>query len=292
MKTRLKGPVSSVAAHLDKVDLATIPGPDEIEAVLQKRLTKGHITLRPLAAGDLIQAGDTVTISTESATPRFNKPQVLVTVGNGLYDRDVEAALVGMGVGDSCTITIRDAVVHISVLQAMRKEVPPVTAAMVAELGIEGVETVEQYRAHLTRELMRYTLGKYTHQLVSALADETEMDEPDSEDLDRLGLLEAEWFRSALKERQGVLAEELPPAELKGLIGFESLAEMMQARRDWYATNLRQCLVMMDVLGVAGDDEYDPTIHHGAHSRLFGRMVDYVAAELMRRKAADGSSLR
>lgn len=56
--------------------------------------------LRSVPADELARPGDTLTLRTESALPRFNRARVTATIGRGLYNRTLEEAVSGAMYGE------------------------------------------------------------------------------------------------------------------------------------------------------------------------------------------------
>ena len=118
------------------------------EAQLQKdlnRILKAHGRREDAA---IVSEGDTVTISCRSELSRFKKTNLPVIVGRGLFDREMEAKLIGAGVGQTLTLEKDGTPVEIEVIKCMHTVLPALTDENVRSFGIEGVETVSALRAH------------------------------------------------------------------------------------------------------------------------------------------------
>ena len=118
------------------------------EAQLQKdlnRILKAHGRREDAA---IVSEGDTVTISCRSELSRFKKTNLPVIVGRGLFDREMEAKLIGAGVGQTLTLEKDGTPVEIEVIKCIHTVLPALTDENVRSFGIEGVETVSALRAH------------------------------------------------------------------------------------------------------------------------------------------------
>ena len=125
-----------------------IKGFETDEAQLQKdlnRILKAHGRREDAA---VVSEGDTVTISCRSELSRFHKTNLPVIVGRGLFDREMEAKLIGAGVGQTLTLEKDGTPVEIEVIKCMHTVLPELTDENVKSFGIEGVETVSALRAH------------------------------------------------------------------------------------------------------------------------------------------------
>lgn len=100
-----------------------LPTEEELLELARKSIVKDHLELVVLPADGTIQTGDTVTLRTVSALPKFNKERV-VTIDRGLYDKTLEEALASKKAGDSCEVTVKDQPVSATVLEIKRKTVP------------------------------------------------------------------------------------------------------------------------------------------------------------------------
>ena len=100
----------------------------------------------------VVSEGDTVTLSCRSENPRFNKENVTVPVGKGLFSKDLEAGLIGLPVGEPRSLDLNGTAVTLTVTKAIRTVLPELTDEVVASFGMEGVSNVA--------ELRRYCVGK------------------------------------------------------------------------------------------------------------------------------------
>ena len=283
MKTQIHNKLD-LRKYLDTLDPAGIPSDKEIDDAVMKRLTKSHIVLTELSAGEAVQAGDTVTLRLESALPKFNKAKLPVTVGTGLYDKELEAALVGKTVGESGTVAKNGETVAYEILSAKRKTVPAPTDAMAAEQGIEGADTVEKFRAHLAEEKISFAVGSMAGQIMQDMLQDAETDEPADEELDRLGELEAGFFKKIYLEEKGIDLDQLSPEEFQSNMGCGSFADFVAMRRDWYKVKVKQCLALGSALDVELTGRYDPMGTYDSLSNLQDELMKRVKEDLLRRK--------
>lgn len=280
--------MSLVNDYLDKVDLSTIPGEKELEETFKKRLLKSYMTLKTLPQGEPVCKEDIVTISLESTLPKFNKSKIQVTVGTGLFNKEIEASLIGRHCGESYVVTAKDTQVKVAVLEIKRKEVPPISDAMVVELGIEGIDTIEKYKEKINKELMDYTFGPLATQVIQEISGAVKIEKLDESDLVKLGELEKEFFTTLFKEEKGLNLDEMSTEEFKENLGCDSMEKFIEMRHEWYVVKLTQCIAMLDVFGISPEGEYDPTLYYDVHSKLLGKMMDYAKKRIMRRKLENG----
>lgn len=138
------------AYPLEKVDISQFQKRFVVdEKVIQtalNRLVNKHISW---SEGEAAKAGDVVTCSMESNLEKFNRQNMQLTLGIGLFDKEVEKALVGAKAGEKIDLLKDGEKVEIQVLSVRNKYVPQLTDEMVQELALPGVDTVEGYRQHL-----------------------------------------------------------------------------------------------------------------------------------------------
>ncbi len=127
------------------------------EAHMQKELRNLTRSKKWTETPETIENGDVVTLALASGLPRFNRPMIPVTVGDGLYDAELEAQLLGHGVGDTFTATVQGQDVAVTVKQAVRTVFPEPTDEMVAAYaagrkGMEDIRTVSDLRKWIVSE--------------------------------------------------------------------------------------------------------------------------------------------
>ena len=99
-----------------------------------------------------VSEGDTVTLCCRSENPRFQKDNVTVPVGKGLFSKALEAKMIGLPVGETRTFDLDGTAVTLTVTNAIHTVLPELRDETVASFGMEGVSTVA--------ELRRYCIGK------------------------------------------------------------------------------------------------------------------------------------
>ncbi len=127
------------------------------EAHMQKELRNLTRSKKWTETPETIENGDAVTLALASGLPRFNRSMVPVTVGDGLYDAELEVQLLGHGVGDTFTATVQGKDVSVTVKRATRSVFPEPTDEMVEEYapsreGMENVKTVADFRRRVEEQ--------------------------------------------------------------------------------------------------------------------------------------------
>lgn len=96
---------------------------------------------------ETIANGDLIRISCESAHPRYQKNDIFVIVGKGLYSMELEEKLIGAAKGN-IEITVENTPVTVTVKSIVRTAVPAFTDENVKTWGIENVNTVEELKRY------------------------------------------------------------------------------------------------------------------------------------------------
>lgn len=93
-----------------------------------------------------VEVGDTAVLRCHSSLPRFEKPSIMVPVGKGLFDRELETQLAGMTVGETRTLSKGDIPVEVTLLSASRVQLPALTDDAIEALGVEEIQSVKELR--------------------------------------------------------------------------------------------------------------------------------------------------
>lgn len=139
------------------------------------RVAKQHGQIVQLQAPETIGEGDIVEVRLSSAIEKFNKT-VPLSLGRGFFDKEVEAAMVGMEIGQEKTISIQGEEVSIAIISAKRKLVPEVTADMLAkefgEFYPEATTVAEFEELFFNDRLEDYKYDQYFNGAAGYISDE------------------------------------------------------------------------------------------------------------------------
>lgn len=146
-----------------------IKGFETDEAQLEKDLNRVLKAHGRREDAKTVSEGDTVTLSCRSRLPRFNKTNLPVIIGRGLFDRDLEAKLVGVTVGQTLTLSKDGTPVEIDITKSMHTVLPELTDENVKLFGIEGVESVSALRARcIAKQVEGFLLENENPDMASA----------------------------------------------------------------------------------------------------------------------------
>lgn len=101
-----------------------------------------------------IQNGDIAIVAMQSEDAAWQREGEHINVGLGFSEPILEESLLGMHAGEKKSLSIRSAYVTIQIRSIRRLTIPALTDAHVQALVLDGVNTIEEYRAHITAKLL------------------------------------------------------------------------------------------------------------------------------------------
>lgn len=107
-----------------------------------------------------VSSGDTVLLKLVSSLPKFHRNGLFVAVGANLFDAKLEASLVEKTVGSTYDLRIDGETVTVTVEKCLHTVIPEPSDEMIAQLEMEGIATLEQYR-HYTAEQHKAMFREY-----------------------------------------------------------------------------------------------------------------------------------
>ena len=250
------------------------PDNADIDAAVLRELSRGRVSFA--AADGPVEAGFRVTLRTESALPKFNREKTAVTVGGGLYSREIESALIGMRAGESGSAVVKGEPVSFTVTRVERRVYPELTDELARAQGIPGVETLAQYRAYMASKLRGEFAGGVSARLIALLIAGAEMDEPDERDIraviDReyeplrerfshggedIDAISDEQWRENFYRPELKASYELIYPDIATFMDTTSKADYYEKRRPTAIETIRECLILNAVLGRDADPTSD-----------------------------------
>ena len=183
-------------------DMTQVVTKEELEESLQNDIKTTLFENRSFIEASTVEKGDVVVLSTESELPRFNKPEITLTVGLNLFNKEFEEKLLGRGVNEAFTVSVSSGEAAVVIKSCKRLSVPKLEDAFVKALGIGGVETVSQYTEYLTEKYLSFYqenyVSWYAEQLFAELCDKSDL-YIDPEEFERMY---AVWKRLQAEERE------------------------------------------------------------------------------------------
>lgn len=120
------------------------------EGYIEKQLKRIMRANKIVMDVSVLEKGDVAVIDLESSLERYNRTNLILTVGSGLFDKELEAQLIGKTTGETFELTVKDTAVKITVVSGKRTVFPEPTDEAVKAYAatvenMEGVETVAQF---------------------------------------------------------------------------------------------------------------------------------------------------
>ena len=276
-------------AYLQRDDaVRSVPTDAELKELARKAIVREQIVLLPLPAEEKARAGDTAVLKTESTLPKFNKDRVTVTLGRGLYSKELENSLIGKAAGETVSTVIQEQPVKAQILELKRKQAPEPTDEMVQALQTKDfqgrlITNVADYEAFIRTEKTNEVLATVNYYVMEEIIKAYPMTAYDEEDIRVLGRLERPVFAKLLRE-QGLDPEKEVPPEWEKDMNVHSLDEFISLRREWYQMKIQQCLIYLNILGLPCQGKTDPLDHYEVLSELMEKMFAKIKKDLERRK--------
>ena len=213
--------------EVDVKPLLTPFAPDEaaLEAEL-RRLVNPYIRWE---AGETVSAGDQVVCRLVSDCPRFQKEKVRFVAGSGMFHKELENLSVGMSVDGTREIVLPEGRVALTLMGVMNRVVPEPGDEMVEKLGLDGVHTVEEYRAYLLEQQKTAAFREDSCEAVKYLLREVISGSEfvlDREDWAETINRELDRCRTLCRQ-EGMVLEEMAPEQFNGRIPVRSYHELV-----------------------------------------------------------------
>lgn len=132
------------------IDLSSIAEPfsmneNELMAKID-RIRKKHAKS---VDADCVQGDDFVTLSCKSDIEKFNKDNIVLRVGAGLFSKEFEEKILGFTINEEKVIAIDNTDVSVKIVKITRRVLDDLTDEVVKGYNIDGVTTVDELRAQI-----------------------------------------------------------------------------------------------------------------------------------------------
>ncbi|OBA06121.1 hypothetical protein A9P44_04195 [Paenibacillus polymyxa] len=225
-----------------------------VEEELQ-RIQKKH---RQLVEVNDVQNGDSVTLNLTSGEKKYNRENLTISIGLGLFSKELEEQLIGRRSQDTADLNVQGHEVHVQIVRIVRSIVPPWTDAMAAEEQIDGVSTFEELKAYIKEQIRVNVTSSNLYYIINSvnrqLAEKGKYNLI-QEDLDLLTHMELERVR-LITQSEGLVLEEMTEEQFQGRIPVKSYEEFMHMIISLNQTNLPILLIAMKH---AEEDHFRPT---------------------------------
>ncbi len=189
---------------------------------------------------DIAQKGDILSLNLKSDNKRYNR-QLKLNIGSGLFDKELEANLVGKSKGKTYAVKLTAAEVEFEILEISRMAIPSLTDEMAKNEGVDGVDTVEALRSHFAeidfREQLNVQLNPFIEDYLGKCSFEI-----CEEDIVLLDEWELERCRAIAKD-MGLVFDEMKGEQMQGAVGCEDIEEFKTMIHRLNSENLKMALL-------------------------------------------------
>lgn len=142
---------------------------DEMKNEIRKDLLRARVVNEVTDA----EPGDTAELRLRSNQPKYNRHNIRINLGLGLFSRELETAIIGHRTGDAFDLVIGGCTVRVEILSLKRKSACEYSDEFVRSLEIPGVATKEEYLAYIRGKYIELFTDGYLECHALELFDET-----------------------------------------------------------------------------------------------------------------------
>ena len=241
------------------------------EMTEEKNLAAARFT-EIVTAQDAVQTGDVVKLTFADEKAEGGMRCIYANVGRD-FD-DVEALLPGLRTGDAVKLVYAGKEVEATIVSVKRLQVPELTDAHVAQLGIENVADLAAFEEHTFAKLAQLQ-RKRKFRGIMGIVSKALMENTEFEELEETH----PWYQAlhgvmmgriqGFAAQAGISVEEAMPSALR--MADKSLEECRQALKAMCVERARQ-----GALGQAFAQENGVTFEESDTAELIGEYVEYL----------------
>lgn len=228
---------------IDNLDISNqmVEIENEIINSLNKLLNK-HSEYKK--TNDCVKVGDLVSLEMKSTNAKYNKKNLPVVVGTGLFDKGFEELLLNYIPAKKYMINFNGDEIEVSITEIKRKILPELTNELIKLECVDEVATVEEYKKNLFDTIVNEKANEIASEFLSKVREESEfiIDEYDVNllfegDLSKMRFLSLE---------EGKVLEDMTDTELGQRIGMPSLEKFEEVyKNEGYPLMLKRALIGM-----------------------------------------------
>lgn len=231
---------------IEVFDFKKVNIPDQLDEVEREvnqtleKLTNKHAKF--VDVEDQVKAGDIVTLDLESTSEKYNRRNLPIVVGAGLFNKVFEEQLLNQHPNKTSIIKLNGDDIKVIVTKIKRKIMPELTDELVKQENIDSVFTVEDYRKYAYDGIVAEKVQGLVNITINKVIDRSEFTIVE-EDINRLFAGDLSKIEVLLKE-EGRVLEEMTEAEIAERIGTPSLEKFEEVyKNERYPKLLKQALI-------------------------------------------------
>ncbi len=217
--------------------------PDVDEHELAEKEKQYCLKFKTYTQVDTVCDGDVVTVELQSEKEFFHRT-VDIAVGKGFFDRDLEAALIGMKLRQTSEVSHGDAEKIIARIEDIRRLSVPELTDELLKRNDDQFHTVDEFRRSVLREMSADQIRErsffYMDELIrqsNIYIDEAEVESLTEQEIDRC---------REIAKGMGKVFDEMTSDELLGAVGEPDLDSFRHMVRDMSRTNICQALFQLN----------------------------------------------
>ena len=227
---------ASVEALVEQYSWQAVP---DQEAV-QEQIYQVALKYKKYDSVESIAAGDVAALTMVSDVKKFNR-KLKLQVGANMFDRELEAALVGGEAGKTFAVSHPAGQITCTVEAIQRLVVPALTDEMAQQLQIDGISTAAALKEHYLAENLKKQLQNEVFDFIPVFLSQWgfEIDEQDLTDMDEQ---EMERCRG-ISQSMGMVFDEMTEQQLLGAVGRPSIPAFREMIHGYHRKTLQAMLV-------------------------------------------------
>lgn len=219
---------------------------------------------------ETVAPGDVVSITMRAEHKKFNRT-IKLQVGSNMFDRELEAALVGKMPNREYSLEHPVGTVAYCIGDIQRLVIPEVTDEMAVAAEMEGVHTARALRQYYLKQALKEELRNEAFGFVEKFLkqwefsiDEAELDEMDEEEMERC---------RQISRSMNLVFDEMTEEQLLGAVGCHNIPEFRTMIHGFHTKVLSAALAEAAIGGAdtAAIPVADTRVHYGA---LLNRVAD------------------
>jgi|GEM_PF-1091667 len=208
---------------------------------------KNAATIEP---DDCVKPEDMILLEMESTLEKYNKKNVPISVGMGLFNKKFEEQLVGAKKGEVITINVDEHAVKAKVLSIKRRIIPPLTDELIVKENMEGINSVAELKDYLYNEKVSQLINERSYSLnyevLQQVAAQSEYQVAE-EDVKLLCGEELNRCRAISRTVDNMVFDEMTADEFVARVACNSLEQFKKKIKKGYEAELKMALVGMSM---------------------------------------------
>lgn len=222
-----------------------------------------------MSEADCVSENDFVLLSCRSENKKFNKNGITVKVGRGLFSKELEKSVIGMKVGETKTVNVKDSVVTVCAEKISRQIIPELTDENVKSWGIDGVcsaEKLKEYLINRQREAYACDIAESMAGEIQRMANENSVFELDEDEISEVKS-EGYALLSEMLKNSGIDLDNSSDEEMKEQTGM-TLSQHKSYISAVFVDSFKSSLIACELIRQSGtvftDEDYEKALKEQA----------------------------